>query len=288
MSKTFAPQRKADGKNFVFRKASMPSAKPLTWVHPLQDTGPLVKALVLKAPAGTTMLGVSQRAHFTEYCEIWARVMREPGLIDADAVCEVDETMTYDEVEAAVPAPFGREVRESNQYASEVGFDGGDPFVKRPAECGVDMGALNSLESFMRAEDWTDCLSNQAYNVVVGGLSRKGLLQPRRRGDSIAEALLCSFLGTSPSLPLPQLKKDLQRIPHNATIFTIPLPTHIPLDPSETPKLEFSSLNPSPNTKTSCTHKRPQSHAQLPQSPQLAQHGHSLPLTHPLQPLKHL
>ena len=85
--------------------------------------------------------------------------MRNRGLIAPDAICEVDLSMTYDEAEQTMPGPFGKEIRESMEYASTFGFTGGDPVVKSPKECGVDLGELSSLGDYMQNEDWSQILT---------------------------------------------------------------------------------------------------------------------------------
>ena len=87
--------------------------------------------------------------------------MREKGLIDSDAVCEADHDMTYEEAEQTMPAPFGKEIRDSMEYASTYGFTGGDPAVKTPEECGVDLAEMSTLEDYIRNEDWSDILREQ-------------------------------------------------------------------------------------------------------------------------------
>lgn len=87
--------------------------------------------------------------------------MRERGLIAADASLSEDNSITLDEVEKSMPGGFGTEIAESHVYAGEYGFDGGDPDVKSPGECGVDMSQLSSVDSFVRGEDWSQWLNAQ-------------------------------------------------------------------------------------------------------------------------------
>lgn len=66
----FAPKKQDDG-NFIFRHYAPPLMKQMPYVEPAKDTGHFA---VLKNPAGTAMLRVSEWLTNDEYCEIWGRV----------------------------------------------------------------------------------------------------------------------------------------------------------------------------------------------------------------------
>lgn len=145
----------ANGKDFVIRKPTVPNAKPRPFVHPPQDVGPFVRALVLVAPPRSNMFGFSHEASMAEFCAVWTKVMRERGLIAADATCTVDTDLSMEELARTVPGGYGIELAESLKYTETYGWCGPDPTVKTPKELGVKMDELSSITSWIINSDWS-------------------------------------------------------------------------------------------------------------------------------------
>ena len=61
-------------------------------------------------------------------------------------------------VDALFPGGQGREVAETAVFVSEYGWDGGEGAIL-PAEAGVDVSALTSVEAYIKNTDWTSVLA---------------------------------------------------------------------------------------------------------------------------------
>jgi hypothetical protein len=59
--------------------------------------------------------------------------------------------------EAAVQY-LAEELLKAGAFNSKYGCDGGDPTMKTPKQCGVDMSKLSTIEDWMRNEDWSSVL----------------------------------------------------------------------------------------------------------------------------------
>lgn len=149
MNPRFAPQKQPDG-SFAIRRFAIANGKSLPYVNPPNDTGHFVRALILSAPAGSSMLGTCEEMTNEEFCALWGRVQ----CVD----CRF-EVLGYDDaVAAGVPEWMALEVSESGTYTTKFGWAGGDPEVKRPAELGVEVQKLTKIEEWMREEDWSSVL----------------------------------------------------------------------------------------------------------------------------------
>ena len=147
-SPAYEPKKQADG-TFEQRKFTEPNGKPIPFVHPPNDTGHLVRALVLSpsAPAGTTLLGYCELMTNEEYCALWDKV---------NGTTSQTRQWTYDDaVGSGMPDWLALEISQSGTFSSKYGWTGGDPEVKHPAEVGVDMSKLTKVEDWIRNEDWS-------------------------------------------------------------------------------------------------------------------------------------
>lgn len=145
----FTPQKQQDG-SFVMPLLNPPGFKPTPYVDPPKDTGHFVKALLLKHPAGTSMLGYSQALTNDEYCELWSKVL---------GVKCVPKYLEYEDLVAVgMPEWLALETVDAGLYVAKFGQTGGDPAVKEPAELGVDLGKLTSVEDSIREDDWSSVL----------------------------------------------------------------------------------------------------------------------------------
>lgn len=149
MSPHFAPQRQTDG-SFAIRRFALAGGKTLPYVNPPNDTGHFVRALVLAAPAESSMLGFCEMMTNEEFCALWGRVH--------GVECRF-EALTYDDaMKAGMQEWLAEEVSESGIYTTKYGWAGGDPEVKNPAELGTKMDRLTKVEDWIRQEDWSSVL----------------------------------------------------------------------------------------------------------------------------------
>ncbi|KIW15171.1 hypothetical protein PV08_05216 [Exophiala spinifera] len=146
------PQKDLEtGTTYVFKwigspspQSALPSEHPLPFTHPPTDTGPFVEALVLKAPAKTTMLGVSDVMSYAEFVDRWAKFHGVKAKVEYLSVTDVDEMM---------PGGFGIEVAQTGAYVAEFGWDGGEGAVM-PESVGVDKTKLTGVDEYIRTTDW--------------------------------------------------------------------------------------------------------------------------------------
>ena len=149
MSPSFAPQKQANG-SFVIRRFALAGGKALPYVNPPNDTGHFVRALVLEAPAGSSMLGFCEMMTNEEFCALWGRVK--------GVECRF-EALTYeDAIKAGMQDWLALEVSESGIYTTKYGWAGGDPGVKDPVDLRVKMERLTKVEDWIRKEDWSNVM----------------------------------------------------------------------------------------------------------------------------------
>jgi len=117
-------------------------------VHPPQDTGPFVEALILKAPPRTTLLGTSGLLDFSEYMKLWGEI---------NGVTTKLQPLSVENVVEAWPGGLGIEYAETACYASEFGWDGGEGAIL-PEDAGVDMSVLCNPTSYIKSTDWSSIL----------------------------------------------------------------------------------------------------------------------------------
>jgi hypothetical protein len=142
----FAPQKERDG-SFTFLRLKWPGEHQ---THPeviaSQDTGAFVKALVLRHPPGTHVLGASEIISRSDYAVLWGRVMGVKV-----AVKDVSE----EEYARYVPEDIRDTMLDLFKFLPEYGYAGGNASVKTPTELGIQ---TTSLETFIRNENWSTSL----------------------------------------------------------------------------------------------------------------------------------
>lgn len=145
-------RKQRDG-SVVIRYLMPTGGKAQPFVLGSEDTGHFVRALLLsdKAPAGTTMAGHrGSRMTLEDYAELWGKVNGKKVSYEPMTLAET--------VAEGMPAWLMEELLAHGQYAASFGFNGDNPAVKSPEECGVDVSKLSSVEDWMRSEDWTPVL----------------------------------------------------------------------------------------------------------------------------------
>ena len=145
----FTPRKQEDG-SFIMPNYLPPGYGRMPWVAPEKDAGVFAKALVLAHPARTSMLGYSQMLSSEEYCAIWGRVHGvrcTPQYLDIEGL-----------VAGGMPEWLARETEAMGLFVAKFGQAGGDPEVREPAELGVDVKVLTSVEQAIRADDWSSVL----------------------------------------------------------------------------------------------------------------------------------
>ena len=127
----------------------IPNAKPIPFVHPPNDTGHFVRALITSplAPPGTTMVGGSEFLTTRETSVLLERVFGKKVKLEHRALDYYQKL--------GIPEWMALEISESGAYVSTYGWDGGEPGVKRPEEAGVDVTQLTSLETWLKSENWS-------------------------------------------------------------------------------------------------------------------------------------
>jgi len=85
----------------------------------------------------------------SEWAQLWGRLN--------GVQCRF-EPVPLKQVEDAMPPGLGREIGESCLYASEFGYDGGDPSVVHPRDVGVDVGELMTCKRYIEETDWSSVL----------------------------------------------------------------------------------------------------------------------------------
>ena len=141
----------ADG-SFVFTNPTVAPHKPAPWVHPPHDAGEYARALILKQPAGKTLLGTSGPLTDDEFAALWGKTL---------GVKAVFKPLPREAMEQAVPGPLGVELADTFEYQREFGYDGGDPEVLLPKDAGVRMDRLLTPEQYIKEEDWSSVLKAQ-------------------------------------------------------------------------------------------------------------------------------
>lgn len=145
----FNPKKQENG-SFIFPFYAPDGYNKMTYTDPARDTGHYAKALFLKNPPGTSMIGSSEALSNEEYVEIWGRVLgvkAKAQYLDFDAL-----------VAGGMPDWLALETEDTGNYVSKYGETGGDPEVKEPGELGVDLRKLTSVEEAIREDDWSSVL----------------------------------------------------------------------------------------------------------------------------------
>ncbi|KAL9059745.1 MAG: hypothetical protein Q9162_001046 [Coniocarpon cinnabarinum] len=142
-----APRKQPDG-TFLFAHANPKPSTLVPMVDPSHDTGRFVEALV-SSPAGTTLLGTSEEMSLPDWAQTWAKVH--------GVECKY-ATMPKEDLEAVFGPLLYDEVWDTFRYAGEIGYDGGDPDVRRPWDLGVKKEELMGVEEYLRSKDWSSVL----------------------------------------------------------------------------------------------------------------------------------
>jgi NmrA-like family len=121
----FAPYKAADG---VYELANyIPGDAMCPWVDTRSDTGKFVRGLSRTSP-GKNLLGVSEMLTTTQFMELWGKVNGVPARY---------KKLSLEEFGKPLPVEVVREVRESQAYNAEFGWDGGEPGVLRPSDVSI-------------------------------------------------------------------------------------------------------------------------------------------------------
>lgn len=120
------------------------------FANPPRDTGPFAEALVLKASAGTTMLGTSGLMQSNDYIRPWREIQ---------GVKTSEQPLTSDEVVNLWLDGFGVEFAETSCYVREFVWDGSQGTIL-PQQAGVSMDALTDAASYIKSVDWSSVLNS--------------------------------------------------------------------------------------------------------------------------------
>ncbi|ESZ94819.1 putative hscarg dehydrogenase [Sclerotinia borealis F-4128] len=142
---SMAPQKQPDGSFLVMRPLRPDSVNEFMVAH--RDTGVYVKAL-LDMPAGTNLIGVSQRMTWAEWTKVWGATLG----VQAEFK-HVSEEVFWE----GVPEEM-RELQDAWDYADEFGHTGGDPDVLRPEQLAFKI-PVTSMEEYIRSEGWSSVLN---------------------------------------------------------------------------------------------------------------------------------
>lgn len=143
--KAFVPIKADDG-IYEFRLTASPDTLfPHVDAH--RDTGKFVRALV-KAPAGTILVGAGSEVSWREYAALWQKVVGVPARY---------KVANEEEILAKFPLGIGRNAVEMMLYTDELGWDGGKSNVLRPKDVGLE-GQVTTLEQYFATEDWSSVL----------------------------------------------------------------------------------------------------------------------------------
>lgn len=132
---------------YIIPHGSVPKPNyPVPFVNPPHDVGYFVEALINRAPPETDMLGYCKELSFDEFAVVWGKAL---GVKARSKILEEGDL-----VKLGVPDWLAQEVSESGQYGTKWGWAGGDPNVKTPEECGVDMSKLTDVGEWVKTQDW--------------------------------------------------------------------------------------------------------------------------------------
>ena len=147
---TFAPQKERDG-SFTFLRLKWPGKHQ---AHPevvaSLDTGAFVKALILRHPPGTHVLGASEIISRPDYAALWSRVI---------GVKAVVKDLSEEEYAGYVPEHIRDAMLDLFKFFPEYGYAGGNANVKNPNELGIQ---TTPLETFIRNENWSMALEDHS------------------------------------------------------------------------------------------------------------------------------
>lgn len=122
--------------------------KSVPFVLPPNDVGYFAQALIEspKSPAGTTMLGTCHLMPFEEFAELFGKTLGVKAKV---------KYISEEDIRAVgLPEFLVEEVGDSGKYVDIWGWDGGEPGVKLPEECGVDVSKLTDLGKWIGEQDW--------------------------------------------------------------------------------------------------------------------------------------
>jgi hypothetical protein len=108
----------------VMWKPPFPADAPMPYIDIEKDAGVFVHALI-KAPAPTQVLAVSEWATCREWLEQWSR---------ATGVKSCVEQASASEFQGDDPTGFMKSVLETGQFCGEFGFTGGDENILMPEQ----------------------------------------------------------------------------------------------------------------------------------------------------------
>lgn len=145
--------KKQEDRSMLIKYLHLRDSQPQPWVDASHDTGHFVRALILsdQAPPGTTMAGYRDKLMtIEEYVALWGKIN--------GARTSYEPLTLEDMIASGMPGWLAEELEISGYYCSKYGCSGGDPEVKAPMDCGVDMSKLPSVEDWIRNEDWSSVL----------------------------------------------------------------------------------------------------------------------------------
>ena len=123
-----APQLDRD--TFVLRVPCNPE-KPIPFVEPCTDTGPLVRALLAVAP-GIQLYGETEMMSWNAWLALWGRITGKNVRFE-----QVDVLFYEEQLAKRFPNGFGTEIGEMFEFMGTYGYNGGDPACKRKEEASV-------------------------------------------------------------------------------------------------------------------------------------------------------
>lgn len=120
----------------------------MPFVHPPNDTGVFVEALITKVSPRTTILGVSSFVKYSEFVKLWGEINGVKAKLDL---------LSTDDIVRLLPEGFGIETVETACYIRDFGWDGNEGALL-PEDVGVDKKSLTDVESYIRSTDWSSVL----------------------------------------------------------------------------------------------------------------------------------
>ena len=141
------------GEEYVFRWPPVKPETVLPATDPPRDVGVFVRELV-KAPAGTVLLGESDPVTVQGLVELWGQVTGKTARLEC---MEFEEAVSV--IEAGMGGGgWGREMVENMLYYRDYGYEGGNPEIKRPGDLGIKADETTSYRTYLKEQDWTGVL----------------------------------------------------------------------------------------------------------------------------------
>ncbi|KAL3451768.1 hypothetical protein BJX65DRAFT_303499 [Aspergillus insuetus] len=111
-----------------------------------EDSGPLVKALILQEPAGRNLIGYRE---WLTTRELATAFIRATGL-DAEVI-----TMPKGHFPPSISEEFKAQLQDNMGYWNEFGYEGrDDPTIVHPRHLGSPP-SLDTVEDYLKKQDWT-------------------------------------------------------------------------------------------------------------------------------------